>query len=66
MTNLLIIDDDKGLTQLLSDYLSGQGYSVRSTGNGKLGLRAMYERQPDIILLDVTMPEKDGLARRMK
>ncbi len=60
MTNLLIIDDDKGLTQLLSDYLSGQGYSVRSAGNGKLGLRAMYERQPDIILLDVTMPEKDG------
>jgi two-component system KDP operon response regulator KdpE len=60
MTNLLIIDDDKGLDQLLSDYLAGQGYSVRAAENGKLGLRAMYERQPDIILLDVTMPEKDG------
>jgi two-component system KDP operon response regulator KdpE len=60
MTDLLIIDDDKGLTQLLSDYLSGQGYSVRAVENGKLGLRAMYERQPDIVLLDVTMPEKDG------
>ncbi len=60
MTDLLIIDDDKGLTQLLNDYLSGQGYSVRAVENGKLGLRAMYERQPDIILLDVTMPEKDG------
>ncbi len=60
MTELLIIDDDKGLTQLLNDYLSGQGYSVRAVENGKLGLRAMYERQPDIILLDVTMPEKDG------
>ena len=60
MTHLLIIDDDKGLTQLLSDYLSGQGYNTRAVENGKLGLRAMYERQPDIILLDVSMPEKDG------
>ncbi len=60
MTNLLIIDDDKGLDQLLSDYLSGQGYRVAAAENGKLGLRLMYERQPDIVLLDVTMPEKDG------
>jgi len=60
MSDLLIIDDDKSLTQLLGDYLSDQGYSVRTVENGKLGLRAMYERQPDIVLLDVTMPEKDG------
>jgi two-component system KDP operon response regulator KdpE len=60
MTNLLIIDDDRGLDQLLSDYLAGQGYSVRAAENGKLGLRAMYERQPDVVLLDVSMPEKDG------
>ena len=33
---------------------------MRAAENGKLGLRAMYELQPDIILLDVTMPEKDG------
>jgi two-component system KDP operon response regulator KdpE len=60
MTDLLIIDDDKGLTQLLGEFLSGQGYSVRTVQNGKVGLRAMYERQPEIVLLDVTMPEKDG------
>jgi two-component system, OmpR family, KDP operon response regulator KdpE len=60
MTSLLIIDDDRGLDQLLTDYLAGQGYTVRAAENGKLGLRAMYERQPDIVLLDVTMPEKDG------
>ena len=60
MSDLLIIDDDKSLCQLLSDYLSGQGYSIRTAENGKLGLRAMYERQPEIILLDVTMPGKDG------
>jgi two-component system KDP operon response regulator KdpE len=60
MSDLLIIDDDRSLTQLLGDYLSDPGYSVRTVENGKLGLRAMYERQPDIVLLDVTMPEKDG------
>ena len=60
MTKLLMIDDDIGLTQLLGDFLSSQGYNVRTVENGKLGLRAMYERQPGIILLDVTMPEKDG------
>lgn len=60
MSDLLIIDDDKSLTQLLGDYFSGQGYNVRTVENGKLGLRAMYERQSDIVLLDVTMPEKDG------
>jgi two-component system KDP operon response regulator KdpE len=60
MTDLLIIDDDRGLDQLLSEYLAGQGYGVRAAENGKLGLRLMYERQPDIVLLDITMPEKDG------
>ena len=50
----------RGWIELLGDYLAGQGYSVRTAENGKLGLRAMYERQPDIVLLDVTMPEKDG------
>jgi len=60
MINLLMIEDDKSLAQLLGDFIAGQGYGVRTVENGKLGLRAMYERQPDIILLDVTMPEKDG------
>jgi len=60
MPTLLMIDDDKSLTQLLSEYLVGQGFSMRSAENGYQGLRAVFEFQPDIILLDVTMPEKDG------
>lgn len=60
MTRLLLVDDDKSLTQLLKEYLDGQGYQVQVVENGKLGLRAMYEHPPDIVLLDVTMPEKDG------
>ncbi len=60
MPTLLMIDDDKSLTQLLSEYLIDQGFSVRSAENGRLGLRSIFESQPEIILLDVTMPEKDG------
>lgn len=60
MPTLLMIDDDLGLTQLLSEYLNGQGFTVRVAENGRLGLRAIFERHPDIVLLDVTMPEKDG------
>lgn len=60
MPEILIIDDDRGLTQLLSEYLAGQGFTVRIAENGRLGLRAMFERHPDLTLLDVSMPEKDG------
>ena len=60
MTDLLIIDDDKSLSQLLKEYLTGQGYTVRLAENGKAGLRSMYEHQPGTVILDVSMPEQDG------
>ena len=60
MPKLLMIDDDKSLMRLLSEYLVDQGFSVTCAENGRLGLRSLFESQPEIILLDVTMPEKDG------
>ena len=60
MPTLLMIDDDQGLTKLLSEYLRGQGFTMRSAENGRAGLRSVFSSPPDIILLDVTMPEKDG------
>lgn len=60
MSTLLIIDDDQGLTQLLGEYLSGQGFTTHSAENGRVGLRSIFSSPPDIILLDVTMPQKDG------
>ncbi|MBM4422052.1 MAG: response regulator transcription factor [Chloroflexi bacterium] len=60
MADLLLIDDDHNLTQLLGDYLSSQGCSTRVAGDGRGGLRALFERPPDLIVLDVTMPNKDG------
>ncbi|MEK7327785.1 MAG: response regulator transcription factor [Chloroflexota bacterium] len=60
MADVLLIDDDHNLTQLLGDYLSSQGCGTRVAGDGREGLRALFERQPDLIVLDVTMPNKDG------
>lgn len=60
MPTLLMIDDDKSLTQLLSEYLVDQGFSVHNAENGRLGMRTLFEYQPDVILLDITMPVKDG------
>ncbi|MBI4769384.1 MAG: response regulator, partial [Chloroflexi bacterium] len=60
MPEILLVDDDRDLAQLLTDYLSAQGYATRAAGDGREGLRALFERKPDLIVLDVTMPNKDG------
>jgi two-component system KDP operon response regulator KdpE len=60
MSKILLIDDDTNLTQLLGDYLTGQGCLTRTANDGRDGLRALFAHQPDLIVLDVTMPNKDG------
>lgn len=60
MTEILLVDDDQNLCQLLSEYLSGQGYAVRCAANGRVALRELFDRKPDLAVLDVTMPQMDG------
>lgn len=60
MTEILLVDDDASLNELLGDYLRGQGFSVRAALNGRDGLRAVFDRKPDLVVLDVNMPIKDG------
>lgn len=60
MTSILLIDDDLNLTNLLGEYLQGQGYSIFSAADGQKGIRAFFDHKPDLVLLDVTMPFKDG------
>jgi DNA-binding response OmpR family regulator len=60
MPEILIIDDDQSLSGLLCEFLNGQGYATRNAVNGKVGLREIFERKPDLIVLDVTMPQMDG------
>ena len=58
--NLLIVDDTPANLRLLTSILVEQGYKVRAAPNGKLALAAAQSEPPDLILLDIMMPEMDG------
>ncbi len=57
---VLLIDDDKFFRQFYSDKLRGKGAEVELAEDGQVGLKKVAEFQPDIILLDLIMPKKDG------
>jgi len=61
MTTLLLVDDDVTLNELLSSYLSKQGYDVESAYDGRQALLKLDAYTPDLIILDIMMPELDGL-----
>ena len=60
MARLLIIDDDRSLVELLSDYLTRAGHEVAGAHDGQRGLAAAAETRPELVILDVTMPGLDG------
>jgi excisionase family DNA binding protein len=65
---VLIVDDDPGLRRAVRASLEAEGYSVREAGNADEGMAALEDDTPDLILLDVMMPEVDGweLLRRVQ
>lgn len=66
--NILAVDDTPASLKLLSDILKTEGYEVRSAINGELALNAAIGNPPELILLDIRMPEMDGfeVCRRLK
>jgi DNA-binding response OmpR family regulator len=58
--HVLIVDDDPLIGQFLVDVLDGKGFTVTVARNGKEGLEAARSQKPDLILLDVMMPELNG------
>ncbi|WP_462326418.1 HD domain-containing phosphohydrolase [Desulfobaculum sp.] len=62
MATILCIDDEEMIRQSIGDYLEDSGYNVLQAENGRVGLEVFRERTPDIILVDLRMPEVDGLA----
>ncbi|PSB17237.1 diguanylate cyclase [filamentous cyanobacterium CCP2] len=58
--SILVVDDTPTNLTLLVQMLSGQGYKVRVAPNGKLALASVQSNPPDLILLDVSMPDMDG------
>ncbi len=60
MTRLLVVDDDPDIRGLWRQAFVEEGYEVDAVANGREALRAMQERLPAIMLLDMVMPEVNG------
>lgn len=65
---ILAVDDTSASLRLLTDILKVEGYEVRSAISGELALRAAASNPPELVLLDIRMPEMDGyeVCRRLK
>ncbi len=59
---ILTIDDESLIRQSFRFYLEDFGYQVLEAENGRLGLQIIHEKQPDLVLVDLRMPEIDGLS----
>jgi CheY-like chemotaxis protein len=59
---ILVIEDDESIRDAFEELLSGEGYFVTVAGNGSLGLAALAEVKPSLVLLDLMMPVMDGRA----
>lgn len=57
---VLVVDDEKRLVALVESYLSQEGYRVLTAYNGREALQAARRENPDLIILDLMMPEMDG------
>src|SRR5438046_9075039 len=58
---VLVVEDDPWIRSLMADLLTGEGYAVVQASDGKAGLEMAEDNEPDVILLDLAMPEKSGL-----
>ena len=68
VASVLVVEDTIESLRLLSDLLDEQGYEVRAVTNGRQALQAVEHDPPDLILLDINMPELDGyeVCRRLR
>ncbi|MBN1309955.1 MAG: response regulator [Anaerolineae bacterium] len=57
---ILIVEDDVNLSEMLNAYFNIQGYAVRTTSLGREALTLAYTQPPDLILLDINLPDVDG------
>jgi DNA-binding response OmpR family regulator len=60
MSKIAIIEDDAAISQMYRIKFEAEGYEVETAENGKIGLALIEDMKPDIVLLDLMMPEMDG------
>ena len=62
MAQILVVDDEMGIRELLSEILSDEGHSVMLAENAAAARKARSEKRPDLVLLDIWMPDTDGIS----
>ena len=60
MIRILVVDDDPNISELMNIYLEKEGYEVRTAADGNEGVALFKAYSPDLVLLDIMMPRKDG------
>jgi DNA-binding response OmpR family regulator len=61
MTSVLVVEDEPKIAQLVRDYLEHAGFRVATAADGKSGLAAVSRERPDLVVLDLRLPDMDGL-----
>lgn len=59
-TKILVIDDDPIMSEMLKTYFEGEGYEVKTVADGAEGVSYFKMYEPDLVLLDIMLPKKDG------
>ena len=57
---VLVVDDDKSIVKVLTAYLEQSGYQVLTAYDGEMALHALRRERPDLVILDLMMPNRDG------
>lgn len=60
MAKILIVEDDAILQKSLKEYLSSEGFEIMCASDGEEGVQKAVSEKPDLILLDIILPKKDG------
>ena len=62
MAQILVVDDEMGIRELLSEILADEGHSVMQAENAAAARKIRAEKRPDLVLLDIWMPDTDGIS----
>ena len=62
MANILVVDDEMGIRELLSEILGDEGHAIQLAENAQQAREARAQAEPDLVLLDIWMPDTDGVT----